>query len=205
MTDIQIPHNGWLPRWHQMRLWDYLRDGGKRAMAVWHRRAGKDEVCLHHVAVSRVTRPGNYFYCLPEFEQGRRVVWAAVNPHSGIRRIDEAFPQSMRANTNDHSMFLRFHNGSTFNVVGSDNYDTSLVGSSMAGIVFSRIRAGQSERLGLRAGRRSKKTMAGRCSFRRRAAEITLMKCTSTRSTRPAGSVSCSRPRTPDAHARATR
>jgi hypothetical protein len=137
MTDIQIPHNGWLPRWHQMRLWDYLRDGGKRAMAVWHRRAGKDEVCLHHVAVSAVTRPGNYFYCLPEFEQGRRVVWAAVNPHSGIRRIDEAFPQSMRANTNDHSMFLRFHNGSTFNVVGSDNYDTSLVGSSMAGIVFS--------------------------------------------------------------------
>ena len=39
-----LPHNGWMPRGHQNKLWDYLQDGGTRAMAVWHRRAGKDDV-----------------------------------------------------------------------------------------------------------------------------------------------------------------
>ena len=44
--EIPLPHNNWWPRDHQMQLWEYLQAGGKRAMAVWHRRAGKDEVCL---------------------------------------------------------------------------------------------------------------------------------------------------------------
>jgi hypothetical protein len=42
---ITIPHNNWRPRPHQENLWNYLADGGKRAVAIWHRRAGKDEVC----------------------------------------------------------------------------------------------------------------------------------------------------------------
>ena len=46
---LDLPFNGWLPRPHQQKLWEYLQSGGKRAMAVWHRRAGKDEVCLHHI------------------------------------------------------------------------------------------------------------------------------------------------------------
>ena len=97
MTDIPVPHNRWLPRDHQMKLWTYLaHDGGKRAMVVWHRRAGKDEVALHHTAVSMMTRPGNYWHCLPEFSQGRKAIWTAVNPHSGRRRIDEVFPQEFR-------------------------------------------------------------------------------------------------------------
>jgi hypothetical protein len=134
---IPIPHNGWLPRWHQMRLWSYLRDGGKRAMAVWHRRAGKDEVCLHHAAFSAVTRIGNYAHCLPEYAQGRKAIWNAVNPHTGKRRIDEAFPLEARANTNDQEMLIRLTTGSTWQVIGSDTYNTSLVGTSIAGIVFS--------------------------------------------------------------------
>lgn len=55
-TKIEIPYNGWLPRDHQMALWQYLQDGGKRAMAIWHRRAGKNEICLHHAAVAAVER-----------------------------------------------------------------------------------------------------------------------------------------------------
>jgi hypothetical protein len=44
VSDVELPANGWLPRWHQTPLWNYLHDGGKRAVAIWHRRAGKDEV-----------------------------------------------------------------------------------------------------------------------------------------------------------------
>ena len=75
------------------RLWDYLRGGGKRAIAVWHRRAGKDDVALHNAAIAMQTRVGNTWHCLPEYLQGRKAIWKAVNPHTGKRRIDEAFPQ----------------------------------------------------------------------------------------------------------------
>ena len=96
--EIRLPHNEWWPRPHQMPLWTYLREGGKRAMAVWHRRAGKDEVLLHHTAMAMMERPGNYWTCLPEYNQARKAIWSAVNPHTGQRRIDEVFPQELRAN-----------------------------------------------------------------------------------------------------------
>jgi phage terminase large subunit len=137
MAEVSLPHAGWLPRGHQGRLWKYLReDGGKRAVAVWHRRAGKDEVCLHHTAVAAATRRGNYWHCLPEYLQGRKAIWTAINPHSGKRRIDEAFPPAWRVSTNDNEMFLRFKNGSTWQVVGSDRYDAT-VGASVAGVTYS--------------------------------------------------------------------
>jgi hypothetical protein len=117
-------------------LWEYLSRGGKRAMAVWHRRAGKDEVCLHHTMVSAIERVGNYWHCLPEYNQGRKAIWTAINAHTGKRRIDEAFPTQLRANVSDNEMFIRFHNGSTWQVVGSDRYDAT-VGASVTGIVYS--------------------------------------------------------------------
>jgi phage terminase large subunit len=58
-----------------MRLWQHLQAGGNRAMAVWHRRAGKDEICSHHAACSAMKRTGNYWHCLPEFLQGRKAIW----------------------------------------------------------------------------------------------------------------------------------
>jgi hypothetical protein len=137
MIEVALPANGWLPRDHQMRLWRYLQDGGRRAIAVWHRRAGKDEICLHHAAVAAMRRIGNYCHCLPEYAQGRKAIWTAVNPHTGARRIDEAFPPALRINTNEQEMFIRLVNGSTWQVIGSDHYNTSIVGGSIAGIVFS--------------------------------------------------------------------
>lgn len=135
--DLALPHNGWLPRQHQMGLWRYLREQeGRRAIAIWHRRAGKDEICLHHAAVAAATRTGNYWHCLPEYLQGRKAIWTAINPHSGKRRIDEAFPPKMRASTNDNEMFIRLRNHSTWQVVGSDRYDATM-GASVAGITYS--------------------------------------------------------------------
>lgn len=135
MTVVRLP-NGWRPRPYQMRLWRYLERGGKRAVAVWHRRAGKDEVGLHRTAVAAFERVGVYWHMLPEAAQARKAIWEAVNPHTGLRRIDEAFPEAVRADTRSTDMFIRFVNGSTWQVVGSDNFN-SLVGSPPVGIVFS--------------------------------------------------------------------
>ena len=73
---------------------------------------------------------------LPEAAQAKKAIWNAVNPHTGQKRIDEAFPPSLRARTNNTEMLIEFKNGSTWQLVGSDNYN-SLVGSTPRGVVFS--------------------------------------------------------------------
>jgi len=134
--DITLPANGWRPRDYQMPLWSYLEGGGKRAAICWHRRSGKDETLLNWDAVAAFREVGTYWHMLPEASQARKALWDAVNPHTKHRRIDEAFPPELRASTRDHDMFMRFKNGSTFQVVGSDNFD-SLVGSPPRGVSFS--------------------------------------------------------------------
>lgn len=119
-----------------MAAWQAVERGVKRSLLVWHRRAGKDEVALHEAAMAAHQRPATYWHMLPEYAQARKAIWNAVNPHSGKRRIDEAFPHELRENTNDHEMFIRFKSGSTWQVVGSDRYN-SAVGTPPAGIVFS--------------------------------------------------------------------
>lgn len=63
-------------------------------------------------------------------------MWDAIDPHTGKKRIDVAFPKDLRASTRDHEMMITFRNGSTFQLVGSDNFN-SLVGSPPVGLVFS--------------------------------------------------------------------
>lgn len=134
-AETVLPHD-WKPRPYQRPLWEYLADGGKRAVAVWHRRAGKDALCLHHTACSAFERAGNYWHMLPEAAQVRKAIWDAVDSRSGQRRIDAAFPHSLREATREHEMLLKFTNASTWQCVGSDNFN-SLIGASTVGIVWS--------------------------------------------------------------------
>lgn len=135
MPTINLP-NDWAPRWYQNPLWNYLENGGKRAIEIAHRRWGKDDVMLHRSAVAAFERPATYWHCLPEFAQARKAVWTSINAHTGKRRIDEAFPPEVCETRNDQEMFIRFKNGATWQVIGSDRYD-NLVGAGVAGITFS--------------------------------------------------------------------
>jgi len=132
---IQLP-NKWRPRAYQLDAWRYLERGGRHVEAVWHRRSGKDDVALNWGAVAAFDRIGNYWHMLPEYSQARKAIWDAVNPHTGKRRIDEAFPPELRKTTREQDMQIVFLNGSTWQVVGSDSFDR-LVGSTPAGIVWS--------------------------------------------------------------------
>lgn len=134
-VEIDLPVS-WRPRPYQLPLWGYLENGGKRADIAAHRRWGKDDVALNWAAVASQQRIGAYWHLLPEAAQARKAIWDAINPHTGRRRIDEAFPKEIRATTRETDMFIRFKNGSSWQVVGSDNYD-SLVGAPPIGVVFS--------------------------------------------------------------------
>lgn len=134
MADVTLP-KGWEARPHQKGLWRYLQDGGKRAVAVWHRRAGKDTTAINWTAAAAHQRIGTYWHMLPTATQGRRVVWEGRDG-LGRRLIDQAFPQELRTATRGERMTLELDCGSSWQVVGSDNYDR-LVGANPVGVVFS--------------------------------------------------------------------
>ena len=135
MTEtIKIP-NQWTPRKYQMNLWRYLENGGKRAVAVWHRRAGKDSLSLNWTACAAVDRPGVYWHMLPLQTQARKVVWDAIDKQ-GRRVIDQVFPKALRKSVNAQEMKIELANGSIWQCVGSDNYN-ALVGANPVGVVFS--------------------------------------------------------------------
>jgi hypothetical protein len=107
----------------------------KRAVCIWHRRAGKDSFALNFTAVMAHQRVGSYWHMLPTLQQARRVVWDGIDKF-GRRMIDQAFPKQIRKNINNTEMKIEFKNGSIWQCVGSDNYD-SLVGTNPIGVIFS--------------------------------------------------------------------
>jgi phage terminase large subunit len=123
-------------RWYQRPFHEYLVGGGKRAIEIAHRRWGKDEIALSASCELAHQRIASYWHCLPEYEQGRKALWDAINAHTGKRRIDEAFPPEIRESKDEQKMFIKLRCGSTWQIIGSDRYDAT-VGAGVAGIVYS--------------------------------------------------------------------
>lgn len=132
---ITLPNN-WNPRDYQMDAQAAFEAGIRRIALAWHRRAGKDDFALHNTACAAHERIGGYWHMLPLANQARKAVWDAVNPNTGLKRIDEAFPLRLRKRTRDQDMFIEFKCGSTWQVFGSDNYQSG-IGSPPVGVVFS--------------------------------------------------------------------
>lgn len=134
MTEITLPNN-WTPRSYQIPVMAYLDGGGKRAMSLWHRRAGKDSAGLNYAAKEMFRRPGVYWHLLPTQTQARKVVWNNVDKQ-GRKMVDQAFPEALRAKKREDEMLVEFKNGSMWQLAGADNYD-SLVGANPVGVIFS--------------------------------------------------------------------
>lgn len=123
-------------RWYQRPFHEYLVKGGKRAIEIAHRRWGKDEITLAATCELAHQRVASYWHCLPEYEQGRKALWNAINAHTGKRRIDEAFPPEIRESKDEQQMLIKLKCGSTWQIIGSDRYDAT-VGAGVAGIIYS--------------------------------------------------------------------
>ncbi len=108
----------------------------KRLIEIAHRRWGKDEIVLGATCELMHKRIASYWHMLPLQNQARKALWTQINANTGKRRIDEIFPPEIREKTLDDEMFIKLKCGSTWQLVGSDNYN-SLVGGGVAGVVFS--------------------------------------------------------------------
>ncbi|KKL52660.1 hypothetical protein LCGC14_2283220, partial [marine sediment metagenome] len=131
---------GFHPRPYQEPLWEALQGGVRRAVAVWHRRAGKDKVSLQWTVKEAMEKPGIYWHMLPTQKQARKVVWDGIGK-DGKRMLD-AFPGWRNPGTGivkalrHDEMRIELTSGSIWQLVGSDNYD-SLMGANPRGVVFS--------------------------------------------------------------------
>ena len=133
MEKIKIPHN-FSPRPYQEGLFYCIDSGFKRAVAVWHRRAGKDKTIWNLLIREAFLRVGSYFYFFPTYSQGRKIIWDGAD-REGFRFLHHAPKQVIEHIRNDE-MKIRLVNGSLIQIVGSDNID-SIVGTNPIGCVFS--------------------------------------------------------------------
>ena len=130
---IRLPHN-FEPRDYQIQLLGALDDGYKRAVAVWHRRAGKDLAMINHIAKSMYERVGAYYYFFPTYRQARKVIWNGMT-RDGTKFTDY-IPKQLRSRVHDQEMMIQTENGSLFQLIGTDNID-AVVGANPIGCVFS--------------------------------------------------------------------
>lgn len=131
-------------RWYQQDFHRALTQRTHdRLIAIWHRRAGKDEIVLSAMRQLACQDPGTYWHCFPEQAQARKAIWNGVNSKTGKRRIFDAFPEGIIKRMQDADMFIELKpqyckdgKASTFQLIGSDRYD-STVGSGPKGIAYS--------------------------------------------------------------------
>lgn len=133
MTVVTLPHN-FTPRDYQIPFFRYMHNGGKRALLVWNRRAGKDTCAWNFLIPEAFEKKGIYYYIFPTFAQGRKVLWDGMN-NDGFKFIDY-IPKGLIKNINNQEMKVRLINGSLIQIVGSDNYD-SIMGTNPTGCIFS--------------------------------------------------------------------
>ena len=142
-SNIEIP-NQLTVKWYQVPLFEFFNGlpgtkpdfRNKRALVFAHRRWGKDICAINLVAVSAMLWPANYAYLFPLQTQARSALWENWDQVRGAKVMDLAFPEEIRRRTHNNQMFLKLVNGSTIQVLGSDNYN-SLMGTNYFGLVFS--------------------------------------------------------------------
>lgn len=126
---------GFQPRSYQKLLIQARRDGVKRAVAVWHRRAGKDLTCLNIIIEEMQKRVATYYHLFPEFSQGKRILWDGIDGKG--KPFLSYFPKhEIDGKPNETEMQVKFKNGSIFQIVGTDKPD-KIRGTNPFGCVFS--------------------------------------------------------------------
>lgn len=133
IKDITLPHN-YQPRNYQLPVLRALDSGIKRAVCVWHRRAGKDKTFLNYTIRCMYERVGVYYYFFPTYSQGKKILWDGIDKEG--KPLLDHFPEPLVASKNATEMKITLWNGSLFQVIGTDNYD-SIVGTNPIGCVFS--------------------------------------------------------------------
>ena len=132
----KIKLDRYIPRLYQLPLCDAIENKGyKRVIGILPRRAGKDLTAWNLCIRQCLRKTCLVYYCLPTYSQAKKTVFDAI-AIDGTKFIDY-IPKELIASVNSQEMKIRFVNDSILQLIGSDTYDTSLVGTNPYAIVFS--------------------------------------------------------------------
>lgn len=120
---VHLPYK-FTPRPYQCPVMDAVTLGYKRVACVWNRRAGKDKTFLNIVAREMARRVGSYSYFFPEQNQGRKVLWQGMD-RDGFPFLGH-FPPELIKKKRDTDMLIEYFNGSIFQIIGTDKWDSSM-------------------------------------------------------------------------------
>lgn len=127
------------------------REGKRRFVCLWHRRAGKDRNAMAFTLERMLERVGVYFHVFPSLNQGRRDVWDNIvqqrydGKEESIKMID-IFPKELLAEKpNESEMQIKLVNGSIYQIMGADNDEAvdRLRGPNPIGLIFSEYAHGE--------------------------------------------------------------
>lgn len=133
-VNVEVPYK-FTPRDYQLPLLQAM-DNPKynRAIAVWHRRAGKDKTTINLMVKKMCERVGTYYYFFPTYQQGKKILWDGIGK-DGFKMLDH-FPKELVVKANETEMKIKLKNGSVFQIIGTDKIDT-IVGTNPVGCIFS--------------------------------------------------------------------
>lgn len=123
-----------VPRPHQSEAHAAFKAGQRDQYHIWHRRAGKDWFGIDVAREMMRQEVGTYWHLLPKHVQARRALWSGIDHQSGRRFMDIFFPDAVAINNTE--MLVESAEGSTWQLLGSDNYDR-MIGSNPRGVVIS--------------------------------------------------------------------
>src|SRR5262249_9125228 len=146
--DIKVPYR-FTPRDYQADAWRAMHEGCRRAVWIWHRRAGKDKTAFNFMIERAVVEPGVYYYFLPTYAQGKRVLWDGIvkdETGAAMRMLDHVPPELILKTIEDEMQItLRTVDSkvnSIIQVIGTDKIDT-IRGTNPIGCVFSEYAIGR--------------------------------------------------------------
>lgn len=133
-TEIHL--NKFKARSFQLPLCDAVENRGfRKILAIWPRRAGKD-ICAWNLMIrAAIRKVGVYMYCLPTFRQAKLVIFDSIT-NDGVKFLDY-IPKELIKTVNSQELKIVLTNGSIIQLIGSDSYDTSLVGTNPRMVIMS--------------------------------------------------------------------
>lgn len=130
---ISLPHNLEY-RDYQKWIVSYLRNWGKRAILMYHRRGGKDKTMFNLCVEMAIREPGGYAYILPTYAQWKKIIWDSIDKEG--KKFKDHIPKELLVWENGTELKFTLANGSFIQILGSDTID-NLRGIAPRWIVFS--------------------------------------------------------------------
>ncbi len=130
---IELPHNLDY-RDYQKWIVYFLRNGWKRAILMYHRRAWKDKTMFNLCVEMALREQGWYAYVLPTYAQWKKIIWDSID--KDWKKFKDHIPKELLVWENWTELKFTLKNGSFIQILWSENID-SLRGIAPRWIVFS--------------------------------------------------------------------